>query len=164
MLFAQLVADVADEAVVGDVSDITNAKFCRICDATDGSADDERDVAFAAVGDEVDFVFRIVHGIDDEAVVIFKKTRCRALGVEFMQTMDLAFWCYLLDAGGHHLGLRLAYGASEGVDLAVDVSDADFVEIDERELADARAGEGFCCPAADSTDADDGNVGTMKML
>ena len=58
------------------------------------------------------------------------------------------------DARGHDFHLGLAKFPGHGVKLAVDVADADIVEVHERERANAAAGERFDRPRADTADAD----------
>src|SRR5690606_25580409 len=58
----------------------------------------------------------------------------------------------------HGFCLLAADLAVHGVELAVHVRDADFIQIHQREVADARAREGFDGPRADAADADDGDA------
>ena len=71
--------------------------------------------------------------------------------------MDSGFGVDAPNAFFHDRDLRCADIAAEGRQLAIDVGDANLIEIDEGEFADAGAGEGFGCPRAypaDSNDAD----------
>ena len=62
------------------------------------------------------------------------------------------------EAGGG-FGLGLAEGGVEGEGMAVEIGRADFVEIDEDQVADGGAGEGFGGSGADGAEAGDDDAG-----
>ena len=63
------------------------------------------------------------------------------------------------DALGHCLDLGQAETAVQRVDLPVDVGFAHVVEVDQRQLADSGAGQGFHGPAAHAANADHADMG-----
>jgi len=63
-----------------------------------------------------------------------------------------------LHAGGHGFDLGLPERAGERVELAIDVADADVVEVHKGELTDTGAREGFDGPRTDAANADDADV------
>ena len=63
---------------------------------------------------------------------------------------------------GKHFDFGSAQLAIEGVDLAIDVADANIVHIDESQLADARAGERLYRPGANSAETYDADVGIAQ--
>ena len=65
---------------------------------------------------------------------------------------------------GHQLRLGLAHGPTEGVKLSVEVGDADVVEVDQAEGANARAGQGLCGIAADPAEPYDQDTGSLEGL
>jgi hypothetical protein len=83
-------------------------------------------------------------------------------GEECLDGMDRAVRVDGLEALGRDLNLGLTERAGEGVELTVGVADADFVEIDQGELADSTAGEGFGGPGTDAAEADNADVGMAQ--
>jgi hypothetical protein len=63
-----------------------------------------------------------------------------------------------VDASGHDFDLGPAEFAVEGVRLAVHVADADVIEVNQRQGADARAGERFDGPRTNAADSDHADV------
>ncbi len=62
------------------------------------------------------------------------------------------------DALRHDPDLFFPDGITEGMQLAVDVAQADLVMVDEGQGADATAGQGLHRPGPDPADADDADV------
>ena len=60
--------------------------------------------------------------------------------------------------------LGLAQLAVQRMELAVDVADADIVQIHQGQLANAGAGQGFDRPRADPAQANDANMGAPAPL
>jgi len=73
--------------------------------------------------------------------------------------MDVAIGIYRLHAASHHINFWFPKFRIQRVKLAIGITDANVVEIDEGDLADAGAGERFDGPGTDATQADDTNVG-----
>ncbi|MCY1426693.1 hypothetical protein D9M71_425190 [compost metagenome] len=65
---------------------------------------------------------------------------------------------------GHHLDLGLAHRAVQRVQLAVGVADADVIEVEQRNFANATTGHGFRRPGTDATDAHDRHMGRFQTL
>src|SRR5690606_29288394 len=62
----------------------------------------------------------------------------------------------------HHLGL--AHAAIQGMELAVDVGNADIIQINQGNPTNAAAGQGFRRPGADPADADDADMGSRQNI
>jgi len=76
--------------------------------------------------------------------------------------MKRAVRVYGENPAGKHFDFGSAQFAIEGVDLAIDVADANIVHIDESQLADARAGERLYRPGANSAETYDADVCTAQ--
>jgi len=78
--------------------------------------------------------------------------------------MDSGFGVDASNAFFHDGYFRCADIAAECRKLAIDIGDANFIEIDEGEFADAGAGEGFGCPRAYPADSNDAYVSGAQAL
>ena len=77
---------------------------------------------------------------------------------------DLDLWGNQAAALGQHVYFGLANGAIQRVELAVDVGYTHVVQIDQRELANARACQRLYRPATYTADPDHDHMGMAKRL
>src|SRR5262249_21970221 len=68
------------------------------------------------------------------------------------------------EAFRHHADFLFSHQAADGMELAVGVGDANVVEVNESDAADAGAGEAFRGPTSDSAHADDHDVRAEQTL
>ncbi len=68
------------------------------------------------------------------------------------------------DARGHLVDLRLAHGAVDGLDLPVGIGDADVVQVEQADLADAAARQGLGDPGTDPAEPDHRHVRSGQPL
>ena len=124
----------------------------------------DRRAAAHAKRDEVRLDLRAVDGVHDPRKTgrqdLFRVT----LEEEGMQRVDLAIRVDDLDALFEHVDLRPAKGPVVSVQLAVDVGDADVVEIHDRQAANAGPGQGFDGPRTHASHPDDAEVGMLDAL
>lgn len=97
----------------------------------------------------------VVDRVDDEIGLGREELRAALLVVELARGFDLAGRVHEPEALGHHVDLSFADRALHRVKLTVRVRDADLVEVDEDDRADAGAREGLRGEAAHTADADD---------
>jgi hypothetical protein len=153
MLFPQVAAHFRQQFVVAGFGEIAGAHPGAIAAAPRAAAGDDREIFCAALREQQNLVGHAIDGIHDEIVFRGEQFVGR-FGVEKAGFAgDAAFGIDGADALGHDLHLRAANGFGEGVELAVDVGDADFVQIHQSDRADARAGQGFGGPSADPANA-----------
>lgn len=123
---------------------------------------DDGDFSFAASCEKLAFVSDEVDGIDDavegRGEELVDRFRITADGAGF----DFSGWVDVADAGGHHFGFCKADGRVEGGELAVDVGEADLIEVDQFEMADAASGERFGSKTSDAAEAYDEDVGGLE--
>lgn len=133
--------------------------------ASAGAAgDDDGDVAIAAGGDEVAFMGGAVDGVDDEVGIGLENGVGGFGGIENGVGENFAIGVDGADAMCEDVDFGFAEVGGEGGELAIDVGDADFVEIDEGKFAQAGSGEGFDGPGADAADADDADVTAAEFI
>ena len=115
-------------------------------------------MVFVAAHEQQHLVRHVVNGIKDE--IEFQREQFDGgLRVEkFLLRRHAAVGIDGADAFGHHLDLGAAHGFGERVELAVDVGHADFVQIHERQRADAGTRQRLRRPRAHAADADDTDV------
>lgn len=123
--------------------------------AAGAAAGDDGNFPGMAAGEEEDFGRNDVDGIHDGVVGLFEESVCISLGEEFTDLPDFGGRVDGAEAFCHdrHFGSSKIFRG--GVDLSVGVGDAEVVEVDEGEVADARAGEGLGGPGPDAADAYD---------
>lgn len=68
-------------------------------------------------------------------------------------------WINFFKPRSHHFDFGFSYALGGSVNLTVEISEADVVEVNESEVTHARASESFCRPASNSTDTYDGKMG-----
>ncbi len=162
VLGAELFADLGEEAVVAGVGEVGDPDGGGVAPAAGGAAGDEGDAAVAAEGDEAAFVADAVDAVDDVVEGLVEDVVGGGGGEELLDGMDGGGGVDDANTVGEGFGFGLSDGGVEGVDLAVDVGDADFVEVHEGEAAEAGAGEGFDAPGTDAAEADDAHVGVAQ--
>lgn len=124
----------------------------------------DRDAALMTGGEEEAFGSHRIDGIDDRVKWLGEECVGIFLGEERLAWVDPGIGVDGVDALRHDIDLGATNGVVQGVDLAVDVGDAEVVEIEEGEGADAAAGEGFGGPGPHAADADDGDAGPAKLF
>ena len=155
---AQGSADLMKQGVFAGEGEVCGADAGGIPAPAGCAAGDGEDVAVVELGEQECLVRGVVNGIDDGIEAWFEDA-VGGLGVEKAWfDVDGCLGMDGADALGHGIGFLSADLPVHGVELAVDVGEADFVEIDEGEVADAGAGESFDGPGADAANPDDGDV------
>lgn len=126
-----------NECVTGDFGDVCYSDAGWVNFSSGTSAGYYGDVASGAIGDEECFLHHEVDGVDDEVVAGGEEAVGGFFVEERLFADDVAFWVNESDAFCHGVCLLFADFSIHGVELAVDVGDADFIEVDHGDFADA---------------------------
>ena len=113
------------------------------------------DSAPVALGDEQRFVAREVDRIDHRVEAGIENVRGGFFIEKLRDDPDFTDWMNGARAIRHGLGFQAADLPVHRMQLAVHIGDTDFIQIDERQLADAGAGERLHRPRANSAHAND---------
>ena len=119
------------------------------------SATNHRQTLFPAAGGQQNFVRHAVNRVEDK--IVFRREQF----VGGLRVEEFLFRCHAAngidgaDAFGHHLDFCAANGFGERVKLAVDVAFANFVQVHQRQRADAGTHQRFRRPRAHAADTDD---------
>lgn len=159
-LSAEDFAHTACHAAVAGDRDIVHLDLGRIELVGGPHAGDDRDVPFTAGRDQRCLGGEVVNGVQQVVRLPPQQFSGIVPGKEGLDRNDFSCRIDVPQAGGHDLDLGLADSAGEGVDLAVDVGQADIVEIHQRDSAEAGPPQCFGGVAADSADTADHDVFT----
>ena len=97
-------------------------------------------------GKEKAFGEGLVDGVDDVIKPLVENFGSIALAEKSFETSDLAVWIDRFDAACHGGSFLSANFTIHCVELAVDVGDADFIEVDHGDATNAGAGKGLDRP------------------
>ncbi len=100
-------------------------------------AGDDRNIPLTAGADQVQFAGDMVDGVDHVVVTVAQQKVAVLGGIEVLVRDDLSLRVDQAHPLRHDHGLGLADGAVHGVELPVDVGEADLVEIDDDQPPDA---------------------------
>lgn len=141
---------------------VIDLNLSGICSSPGAAAGDYRDVQLAAGCQQVALGADRVDGIDESVGSACQKGCRVGLGVERLLHLNIRLWVDDRDPFGEGLSFGLADCFGSGVNLPVGVRDAEVVEIDKSEFADAGAGQGLGSPRAYTTEPDDHDVALGK--
>jgi hypothetical protein len=111
-----------------------------------GARGDHGYAFFFAKRDEKTFAARTINGIQYEIKPRRKQLLCIGLQKEGVNWMGAAIGIDCFHAGRHHFHFWFAQFAIQGMKLTIHVADADVVQINQRQLTDARSGQCFYGP------------------
>lgn len=157
MVVSQTFAQLEEEGVFAGVGEVAHFDAGGIAPPTRAAAGDGENPAAVALGEEQGFVFGGIDGIDDGIEALIENFRSGFLRKKLRYNGDVAGGVDGAGAFGHGLGFLASDLAVHGVELAVDVGDADFIEIHESEVSDAGSGKRLHGPGSHAADADDGD-------
>lgn len=124
------------------------------------AGEDEWNLRLLRGEEEVGLGIEGVDGVDENVAGMVGEQLGRGLGVEKEGAGDdVGGRVDVAQKAGADVGLGLAERRMEGEGMAVEIGGADFVEIDEDEVADGGAGEGFGGGGADGAEAGDDDAG-----
>jgi len=123
---------------------------------------DDLDLAPLAPGDQRRLGRHAVDAVDHRVQLHSDVLSHGLAGDEVGYRMDHTGRVDGADALGHHLHLGLADTAGDGMHLAVDVGDADVVQVEQGNLPDPGACQRFGRPGTDAADADHGHMGGLQ--
>ena len=146
VVVAQAAAELEEEWIHAAVGQVRHADACGIAPTASAATGDGVDFPAVAFCDEQGFVARVVDGVDDGVEAGVEDFGGGFFVKEAGDDLDFASWVDGECALGHGFGFLAADLAIHGVELAIHVGDADFVQIDECDVADAGSGEGFHGP------------------
>jgi hypothetical protein len=162
VMISQAAAELLEKRIFSAVSEIGDADAGRVPPATGTATSDDRDLPTVAFRDEQGLVTEGIDGVDDEVVSLIEDLCGGGFVEKCGNHFDLSAGMDGARALGHRVGFLATDLAVHRVELAIDVGDADFVEIDERQVANAGSGERFDRPRSHSADADHGDTGSQK--
>ena len=164
VVLAEGFAQLGEQVVAAGAGQIRNGDIRWIDASAGSSAGDDGDSPLAALGDEVAFRPHGVDGVDDNIRPGVEEALRVGNRVEGGDGDDFCLRVDESDALGHDVDFDAADAVVEGVYLAVGVGDAEVVEVEHDDSADTAAGQGFCCPGADTANADDSGPGLSEKL
>ncbi len=130
-----------------------------VLSATRAAASHNRDSFIATQRNEAALVCKAVDGVHDEVIASIEQCLSVGFGEEFRQRAHVTLGIDAADAFGHDFDFDSANIRVERMKLTIHIADADLVEIDEREVADARACERFDSPRSHAANTDHANMG-----
>jgi hypothetical protein len=146
------------ETIIEGERKISDANGCRIAAAASASDGDDGNCFLSSADDEKGFVLQRVNRVDEVVIASGEKFIGAGGSKELFDGVNVAFRVYSLHPGFHHLDLGFADFEGECRELAIDVADANFIQIDQGQSADSSAGQSFDGPGTDTTNTEDANV------
>jgi len=160
----ELFSDGEKEGVAKGFREVVDANLGGIGSTARSAAGDDGDVFFAAGGKEVALWADGVDGVDNDVRVCREEFLRVFFGVEGLPDLAMCAGVDRGDAGCEGSSFRLTDGLGSGVNLTVDIGEAEVVEIDKGEMAHPGASEGFDGPRTDSAQADDHDMAAGEFL
>lgn len=112
--------------------------------------------------DQGGFDSETVYGIQYIIKVLMDQLRQIVGGYKILNDVALAVRINGLNAAGHHLTLGLTYRFAGGMELTIDVGDADIIQIDQSQGSDTGSSQRLGCPGTHSTNTYDADMGLFQ--
>ena len=139
-------ADVMQQRVFACIGKVGMADPGGISTSCGAATADYKLFAVVALSEEEGFMARGIDGIDDGIVVMRQNLVGGFFGKKLLELDDFRVGVDVADAFGHGAGFLAADVGGGGVELAIDIGDADVIHIHEGDFSDSGAGECFGCP------------------
>jgi hypothetical protein len=156
---AQLAPHLLQQPIMAREGQITNLDGQRILAATCPAGRNDWDVPLFAPGNQQRFSRRTVDRVQNIVEPSFQNLGCIGFQKKAMNSMDLAVWIDRPHPPLQYLHLRLAQLAVQGVELPIDVADANVIQIDQRQATNAGTSQRLDGPRTNSAQANDTDMG-----
>lgn len=156
---AQFLAHDARQAACAGREEVADNNAGRIDLVRRPHRGNDRDSLLLAALQEIELGGDVVDAVEDVIVAALQQFAGVFLRIKLLDRFDRDGRIDRPAALGHDHGLALANGAIEGMQLAVDVGQADGVEIDQGQPADAGAGQSLDSIAAHAAETEDRDGG-----
>lgn len=162
IILAERFPDETKKPVVGSVGEVVAAYPGRVAFSARSPGDDERDPAVATGGDEKGLFFDGIDCVNDHIEAGREESVGRVFGEKGEALVDDDLRIDEAHSLPERGDLETAHGSVESGELAIDIRNTDFVEIDEGDFPDPASGESFGAPGSDAAYSDHRNVGSPE--
>jgi len=136
VLAAQGFTDLVDQVVIVTAGNVINADLRWITQTSGTTAADYRNAALVAAGQKKRLGLDSVNGINDVVKSLVEDLAGITLAKEALQAGNFTVWVDCLDPAGHGGSFLPTYFTIHGVELAVDIANADLIEVHHGDVAD----------------------------
>ena len=161
---AEVFAGLQEQGVLAGEGEVGDLDAARVAATAGRPAGDDGNAAFFAGGDQMALLTHGVDGIDDDVKSCTEELVGILFGIKRLFFFDGAVGIDGVDAVGHGGGFEASDLAVHGMELSVHIAEANFIEIDQSQVAHSRAGECFDCPRTHAANADNGYARLRKPL
>ena len=148
-------------ALVG-IGNVGNMDLCRVKLGRRSHAGDNGDSPLQATDDQMDLAGKMVNTVHNIIVGTGKEKVAVFSCIEITIRDDFSLGVDETQPVGHNLHLGFADRAIHGMELPIHVGEADIVEIDDSQPADAGATEGLGSKAANSAQTENRHTGRLQ--
>ncbi len=164
VVISQVAAELMKQRIDAAVGEIRHADAAGIAPTTSAAADDSVGFPAMTFSDQQRLMLSVVDRVDDGIEACIQNAAGRFFVEKFRDDLHVALGVNRQGALGHRFGFLATYLPVHGVELTIDIGNADFIQIHEGQMTDARAGERLDSPRADTADADDGDPCFQKAI
>ena len=164
MVLPEVFAELVEESVLSGKRQISHTDPGRIALATCATAGDDGKPALPAFRDEQGFVFHGVDRIDHPVHLAAENLLHGALGEKPLDYLQFAVGIDRPHPLGHRRGFLSPDLAVHRVELAVDVGDADLIEVDHTDLPDPGPRQRLDRPRSHPSDPNDNDTRSQKVI
>jgi len=152
MVFAQAIAQLRQQRIVGRQSEIIHIHFVRMALTASRPDRDVQSLLGSGPGRDGRFGLHLITRINHRINGLRKQPRPIVCIHELLHAVDAALRMYLRNPIAHCKNLGLADGIGKRMDLAIDVRLGHVVEVNQRDLPYPTARQGFSSPRAHPPD------------